>query len=56
MSDSCNHDCNSCGENCASRTQESFLEPLNPQSTVGNRRGKWERRCWKVSCHFSDGL
>lgn len=34
MSENCNHDCGSCGESCESRTTESFLEPLNPQSTV----------------------
>lgn len=34
MSESCNHNCSSCSENCESRTQQSFLEPLNPQSTV----------------------
>lgn len=36
MSETCNHDCGSCGENCSSRTQEqeSFLEPLHPASSV----------------------
>lgn len=34
MSEGCNHNCRSCSETCASRTVESFLEPLNPQSTV----------------------
>lgn len=34
MSESCNHDCGSCSAECDSRTQESFLEPLNPQSSV----------------------
>lgn len=34
MSENCNHDCNKCSENCESRSKESFLEPLNPQSTV----------------------
>ena len=36
MSESCNHDCGSCGENCSSRTQEqtSFLEKLDPASSV----------------------
>lgn len=36
MSENCTHNCSSCGENCGSRTQEqtSFLEPLNPQSSV----------------------
>ncbi len=34
---SCTHDCSSCGESCSSRTTErtSFLEPLNPASSVG---------------------
>ncbi|MCI9282057.1 MAG: Mrp/NBP35 family ATP-binding protein [Lachnospiraceae bacterium] len=33
----CTHDCSSCGENCSSRTADrtSFLEPLNPASSVG---------------------
>lgn len=32
----CTHNCNTCGENCSSREGErtSFLEPLNPASTV----------------------
>lgn len=32
----CTHNCNTCGENCSSRQgeQTSFLEPLNPASTV----------------------
>lgn len=36
MSENCSHDCSSCGETCASRTQEqtSFLEPLHPASSV----------------------
>ena len=34
MSESCSHDCGSCGETCGERTPASFLEPLNPQSTV----------------------
>ena len=34
MSENCNHNCASCSEDCESRTMESFLEPLNPQSTV----------------------
>ncbi|MEG2122733.1 MAG: P-loop NTPase, partial [Clostridium sp.] len=34
MSENCDHDCGSCSENCESRTKESFLEPLDPQSTV----------------------
>ena len=35
-SENCTHDCNSCSQNCSSRTEEktSFLEPLNPASTV----------------------
>ena len=36
MSETCTHNCSSCGESCSSRTAEqtSFLEPLNPASTV----------------------
>lgn len=36
MSETCSHNCNTCGENCSSResAQTSFLEPLNPSSTV----------------------
>lgn len=34
MSEACSHDCGSCGESCESRAEESFLEPLSPQSTV----------------------
>ena len=36
MSESCTHDCGSCGENCSSRTQEqdSFIEALHPLSSV----------------------
>ena len=30
----CTHDCSSCGESCAQRTQESFLKDLNPASSV----------------------
>ena len=30
----CNHDCSSCGENCASRKSESLLAPANPGSRV----------------------
>ena len=32
----CTHNCNTCGESCSSRQAEqtSFLEPLNPASTV----------------------
>lgn len=32
----CTHNCNTCGENCTSREEgpASFLEPLNPASTV----------------------
>ena len=30
----CNHDCSSCAENCAERSPESFLKPLNPASSV----------------------
>ncbi len=34
--ENCTHDCNTCGANCSSRTQEqqSFLEALNPASSV----------------------
>lgn len=36
MSESCTHDCSSCGEACPSRQEpQSFLEPLNAQSSVG---------------------
>lgn len=34
MSEACNHDCKSCSADCESRQPVSFLEPLNPQSTV----------------------
>lgn len=36
MSEACNHDCGSCGQNCSSRTaqQTSFLEPLHEGSSV----------------------
>lgn len=36
MSEACNHDCSSCGQNCSSRTaqQTSFLEPLHEGSSV----------------------
>lgn len=36
MSENCTHNCSTCGENCSSRTTEqtSFLEPLNPASSV----------------------
>ena len=36
MSENCTHNCSSCGESCSSRTSEqtSFLEPLNPASSV----------------------
>ena len=34
MSEGCNHDCKSCSADCQSRQPSSFLEPLNPQSTV----------------------
>ena len=32
----CTHNCNTCGESCSSRQAEqtSFLEPLNPASSV----------------------
>ena len=36
MSDSCTNNCESCGENCASRqSPQSFLEPQNAQSNIG---------------------
>ena len=37
VSENCTHDCSSCKENCSSRTTDrtSFLEPLNPASSVG---------------------
>ena len=34
MSENCNHDCSSCGENCESR-QQSFLKPLHKGAAVG---------------------
>ncbi|WP_130837757.1 Mrp/NBP35 family ATP-binding protein [Lachnoclostridium sp. Marseille-P6806] len=34
MSENCNHDCNSCGENCASRDPKSFIKPQNKGSNV----------------------
>ena len=30
----CSHDCSNCSSNCSERTQESFLKPLNPYSSV----------------------
>ena len=38
MSENCTHNCSTCGESCSSRTAEqtSFLEPLNPASSVKN--------------------
>lgn len=30
----CSHDCSTCGEDCAQRTQESFLKPLHTGSRV----------------------
>ena len=58
MSENCNHNCSSCSENCESRTAESFLEPLNPQSTVkkSNRRSKRKRRSRKITGDFPDGM
>lgn len=35
MSETCNHDCSSCSEHCASREKTDFLEKLNPMSRVG---------------------
>ena len=34
MSENCNHDCTSCGENCKERDPKSFLEPLHPKARV----------------------
>mgnify|MGYP004572544883 CR=1 FL=1 len=35
MSDSCTHNCDSCGEDCASRqSPQSFLEPQNAHSDI----------------------
>ena len=34
MSENCSHDCSSCGENCASREKESFLEKPHALSSV----------------------
>ena len=36
MSENCTHNCSTCGESCSSHTAEqtSFLEPLNPASSV----------------------
>lgn len=34
MSESCNHDCGSCQENCASRDPKSFLEQPHPLSKI----------------------
>lgn len=34
MSENCNNDCGSCSESCNSRAAESFLVPLNQQSSV----------------------
>ncbi|MDO4546575.1 MAG: Mrp/NBP35 family ATP-binding protein [Clostridia bacterium] len=31
----CSHDCSTCGENCASRDKQSFLEPANQFSNIG---------------------
>ena len=30
----CTHDCSTCGQDCASRTEESLLAQLNPKSKV----------------------
>ena len=35
MSESCNHDCESCGENCSGRDPKSFLVPLHPKARAG---------------------
>lgn len=34
MSDSCTHDCSSCGENCASRNKKSFLKSPHEKSKI----------------------
>lgn len=34
MSENCNHDCGSCGENCSQREKESFLEQPHPGSHI----------------------
>lgn len=34
MSEECNHNCESCSANCSERSRESFLESLNPASSV----------------------
>ena len=34
MSENCTHDCSTCGENCASRDPQSFLEKPHEMSTV----------------------
>lgn len=34
MSESCNHDCSNCSENCASRDPKSFLEKPNEHSKI----------------------
>ena len=35
MSENCNHDCSSCGENCASRDPKSFLKSPHKLSRIG---------------------
>ena len=34
MSESCSHNCSTCGSNCGERTQESLLAPLHELSSV----------------------
>ncbi len=34
MAENCNHDCGSCGQDCADRTAESFLAQANPGSHI----------------------
>ena len=34
MAENCNHDCGSCGQDCAERTKESFLAQANPGSHI----------------------
>ena len=34
MSETCTHDCSTCGANCSSREAEPMLKPANPKSRV----------------------
>ena len=40
MSD-CTHNCSTCGQDCASRTEESLLAKLNPKSKVRIHEKGW---------------